>query len=122
MDWYNGFSPAQRARAGRWISREVKAGRLSWPSSCMICGRTDGRFQLHAEDYGEPFGPQTSQFGVCARCHQQIHRRFTDPVRYAAYADVVERGALPGADPTLLLRIEAGEFVPDRPRPRISEA
>lgn len=113
MEWYNGFSPAQRARAGRWINREVKAGRLAWPASCVICGRTNGPFQVHAEDYSEPFGPQTCRFGVCVRCHQQIHRRFGEPTRFAAYADTVARNALPGSDPTLLVRIDSGEFLPE---------
>jgi hypothetical protein len=116
MGPYNGFSGAQRARAERWINREINAGRLVWPTACVICGRTDCLYQFHAEDYGEPFGPHVVQFGVCIRCHQWIHRREAKPVGYAAYVDEVTSEARPGSNPSLLVRIEAGEFDPTRRR------
>ena len=70
---YNGFSAAQRNRAGRWLNAEYAAGRRTRPTRCQACGTTEG-VRGHSEDYSEPFGPHIGAFGLCHRCHLALHR------------------------------------------------
>ena len=111
---YNGFTSSQREKAQRWLNAEVAAGRLSWPTRCDICADTAGPFDFHAEDYSEPFGPKTHQFGLCKRCHGAIHRRFAFPDSFDQYVRGLVASRIPDARPDLLTQIAAHEFDPRR--------
>ena len=83
---YNGFTGAQRAKAGKWFREQVKAKhRLPAPAECMACGQTGGLLQWHSEDYSEPFGPHIGRFGLCYRCHMMVHCRFRAPGAWERY-------------------------------------
>lgn len=89
---YNGFSGEARARASAWIRGERRAGRLPKPEECGACGQREGQLDDHAEDYSEPFGPQTVQFPLCYRCHMMLHCRFTSSEAFEAYRAAVATG------------------------------
>ena len=85
MNPYNGFSPAQRARALSWLKREYAAGRRSPPTTCDGCGRTEGIIEAHSEDYSQPFGDHIGRYGFCYRCHMMLHSRVRAPEAWARY-------------------------------------
>lgn len=91
MKDYNGFSAAQRTRAGAWL-RERWAEGLPRPSKCDACGQTKGVLDAHAEDYSEPFGPHVYAFSLCFWCHMMIHRRFKAPDAWNAYRTLIRNG------------------------------
>lgn len=92
---YNGFSPAQRTAALRWLNREYAAGTRTRPTSCDVCGQTRGLIEAHSEDYsGPPYGPNIGAFGLCYRCHMMIHCRFSAPDAFEAYVQSLEAGVL----------------------------
>lgn len=95
MNSYNGFTPAQRTAALRWLNGEYAAGRRVRPTSCQVCGQTEGLIEAHSEDYsGPPYGDNIGAFGLCYRCHMMIHCRFSAPMAFDAYVQSVEDGVL----------------------------
>jgi len=92
MNSYNGFSPEQRQDAQDWINAELSAGRLTRPRLCCACGQDHGSFDFHAEDYSEPFGPQTVRYPLCYPCHMMVHCRFRNPKAWVLYRAKVATG------------------------------
>lgn len=92
MKSYNGFSGAQRAKAGRWIRAEIAAGRRSKPTKCCACGQTKGIIHNHQEDYSEPFGDHLFQTPLCYACHMMLHCRFRNREAWRRYRDLVSSG------------------------------
>lgn len=77
MNPYNGFTPAQRNKAQKWLNKMWDSGQLARPCRCASCGQEDGLIQAHAEDYSEPFAPgKTDQYHLCFACHMFVHCRF----------------------------------------------
>jgi hypothetical protein len=94
MDFYNGYSPAERSRAGAAARREVVKGGLSPAMACMLCGDPSAHVELHSEDYSRPycFEPPAA-YWLCIPCHRNnLHKRFSDPSRWTAFLLHVERG------------------------------
>jgi len=94
MDWYNGYSGRERARAGRAIARARAAGELRPAACCMLCGDPAAKLDLHSEDYSEPyrFDPPAA-YWVCISCHRNhLHKRFGKPRAWAAFQAHVRRG------------------------------
>ncbi len=90
---YNGFTPAQRAKAFRWFKGEIEAGqRPAKPTRCEVCGQLEGSLMWHSEDYSEPYGPHIGEHGLCFRCHMAIHCRFRNRAAWAAYREAIEQG------------------------------
>jgi hypothetical protein len=92
MGTYNGFLWNQRMKAQRWLNQQWKLGTLPKPSRCVACGQAEGRFDAHAEDYSEPFGPQTQAFPLCFRCHMLVHCRFRSSTAFWHYVRMLEFG------------------------------
>ncbi len=92
MNSYNGFSPARRLRALRWLTAEYDAGRRTRPTSCDACGQARGLIEAHSEDYGEPFGAHVGRFALCYRCHMLVHCRFRAPAAFEGYVASLELG------------------------------
>ena len=94
MDWYNGYSPQERERAGRAIARARARGELQPGSACMLCGDPSATLDLHSEDYSEPyrFMPPAA-YWVCLACHRShLHKRFEKPEAWTAFLAHVRRG------------------------------
>lgn len=93
MNPYRGFSPEVRSRSGRWLYAEIRAGRVpAGPPRCQACGQNAGVLEWHAEDYSEPFGPQTWAYGVCYPCHMALHCAPKNPAFWAFYKRVLATG------------------------------
>jgi hypothetical protein len=93
MDWYNGFSPKQRARRITKKARMTAPAHITEPP-CSMCGDpTPKRMWSHAEDYSEPFNwnPPAS-FPVCGSCHTRLHGRFSRDEGWAAYLKCLRQG------------------------------
>lgn len=91
--WYNGFSPEQRARGGKFHKAQIRQGiKPEKPTHCDGCGVTNGYLQWHSEDYSEPFGDHIGQYGLCYICHMMIHCRHKNPSKWFAYAQLIEEG------------------------------
>ena len=86
MDWYNGYSPAERAAMGR-CTPPVQA-------PCSMCGDPGAaQMQLHAEDYSRPYRwSAPSAYPVCRLCHFRLHRRFESPASWLAFVRFLRRG------------------------------
>jgi len=92
---YNGFSPAQRNKAQRWLNAEWAAGTLPKPNHCYACGQDKGVIDAHAEDYSEPFAAgKTDEYHLCFRCHMMVHCRFSNPAAWTQYKLEVARGVV----------------------------
>jgi hypothetical protein len=94
MDWYNGYSPKERARADRVIRRDRAVGKLLPGSSCALCGDPSAKLDLHSEDYSEPyrFIPPAA-YWVCISCHRNhLHKRFGRAAAWATFLAHVRRG------------------------------
>jgi hypothetical protein len=95
MNYYNGYSPKERARKldashRRWRSRSEHP--CSKPP-CHLCGDPAAKVQPHSEDYSEPYEwepPYT--YALCERCHKRIHTRFANPAGWFAYKSHLRRG------------------------------
>jgi hypothetical protein len=126
MDWYNGFSPAERDRSGRHSLKMSANG--TWPrhpERCVACGRTDGLIQRHVEDYGAILTDRDNSIHLCRRCHAWVHARLTKPEKWNEYRKAVREGwrwtsgskpkRLFGGVPSrfILDEIDAGKFCPD---------
>lgn len=92
MNSYNGFAPAQRVKALKWLNGEYRAGRRTRPTSCEACGQTEGLFQAHSEDYSAPFGDHIGEHDLCYVCHMMIHCRFTANPVWEDYRTKVRSG------------------------------
>lgn len=77
---YNGFTARERRAAGHEIGKALVDGRMSWASSCSVCGTALERpHQWHLEDYTDVLSARP----VCRRCHHAIHIRFAQPAYWA---------------------------------------
>ena len=129
MDWYNGFSPTERARSGRFLNRMVREGKWTPnPERCVACGRTDGLIQRHREDYTPGpignFSERDDTIHLCRRCHGWVHARLAKPEKWNEYRRRVRDGWrmsaernpkwLQGRRPTRLIldEIHAGRLCP----------
>lgn len=92
MNSYNGFSPAQRMKAQRWLNEQWDSGALPRPSKCCACGQTKGIIHAHAEDYSEPFGDHTHAYHLCYRCHITLHCRFRNRAAWNRYKQLLRDG------------------------------
>jgi hypothetical protein len=92
VNWYNGFSPAQRNRAQAWLRQQWAAGRPR-PRVCCACGQDRGVIDAHAEDYTEPFGDHIDRYPLCYRCHMMVHCRFRCSEAWDAYRRAIRAGA-----------------------------
>ncbi len=93
MKFYNGFSPAQRLKALKWLRNEQAHGRRqSKPKVCMACGQTEGLLQEHSEDYSEPFGSHIGSYEFCYRCHITLHCRFSSHTAWEKYKEFLRAG------------------------------
>lgn len=92
MTYYNGFSPAQRTKAQRWLNEQWEAGAFPRPSKCCACGQTKGIIHAHAEDYSEPFGAHTHAYHLCYRCHITLHCRFRSRSSWEKYKEILRAG------------------------------
>ena len=92
MRSYNGFDPAIRNKANRWLNGEYASGRVQRPTKCDNCGQDKGVIDHHAEDYSEPFGPHIYEFGLCVRCHFWLHCRFSNREGYERYKAALRKG------------------------------
>lgn len=93
MNSYNGFSPTQRYKALAYHKKQIASGaKEARPHKCDGCGTRFGFLAWHSEDYSEPFGPHIGEYGLCYRCHMQIHCRFRNPIAFQNYADMIEAG------------------------------
>jgi hypothetical protein len=89
--WYNGFTPNERGKVGRWQNKQYAAG-FPRPTECDSCGQTQGLIIHHCEDYGEPFGNHIWQFPLCYRCHIMLHCRFFAGDAFEEYVKLIEAG------------------------------
>ena len=92
MNSYNGFTPAQRMKAYKWLMNEYSLGNRVKPCKCDSCGLTEGIIEPHSENYGEPYGNHIGQYGFCYRCHMALHCRFRNPKAFQRYAQEVANG------------------------------
>lgn len=95
MKSYNGFSPAQRMKALKWLKADKAAkGETMTPEMCEVCGQEWGPLSYHSEDYSEPFGPHIGAYALCYICHMMIHCRFRNPVAWGEYKAALKMGAI----------------------------
>lgn len=89
MDWYNGYSPKERAAMGRASAPEAARS-----PPCAMCGDPDPpKMQTHAEDYSKPYRwVPPAAYPICTRCHSRLHSRFDAPARWRAYMQFLRRG------------------------------
>jgi hypothetical protein len=93
MNFYNGFSPAQRVKALNWSKAERAEGKRKLKADkCMACGQTHGLIQFHSEDYSEPFGPHIGAYEFCYRCHIVLHCRHRNPIGWERYKMLLRFG------------------------------
>lgn len=94
-NWYNGYSPEERAKKFELIKVMIKEGKLPEANGpCMICNDTESPVEYHDEDYGEPYiwGPP-AMYTLCKTCHRfKLHGRFRYPSTWKAYVAHVRRG------------------------------
>lgn len=89
--WYNGYTPNERGKVGRWQNKQYAAG-YPRPAECDSCGQSQGLLFHHCEDYGEPYGAHIWQFPLCYRCHIMLHCRFFAGDAFEEYVKLVEKG------------------------------
>jgi hypothetical protein len=92
MNWYNGFSPEQRAASGAWVKEQVQLGLYVWPTRCEACGQDTGIFDTHVEDYSQPYGDHNYAYPLCFRCHMVLHLRFRMPSLWSEYRAHIRDG------------------------------
>jgi hypothetical protein len=93
MNWYNGFSPTERARRGSKKARST-APTYILQAPCSMCGDPKpAKMFSHAEDYSTPYkwDPPYS-YPLCDPCHKRLHRRFLAPGRWVSYLAFLRRG------------------------------
>ena len=91
MDWYNGWSPAERCATLPIQRQALRDGTIAAPTICSICGfvpadhpGTTDAVWLHDENYAEPL----AAYHVCRACHRTLHDRFEQP---ATWLELVAR-------------------------------
>jgi hypothetical protein len=89
MDWYNGYSPQERAAMGR----------ASFPAfarqpPCRMCGDpSPAVMETHAEDYARPYRWEApAAYPLCRVCHRRLHARFNSPENWGAFLQFLRRG------------------------------
>jgi hypothetical protein len=95
MDWYNGFTPAERAANGKALSKGLKDGSVAKPSGpCTLCGDPNSTLEYHSEDYAKPYRwTQPAAYPVCQSCHRnKLHKRFANPKMWETFVAHVRRG------------------------------
>lgn len=113
MDWYNGFSPAERNANGRALNKAIKAGTVSHPTGpCALCGDLEAPLEYHSENYSKPFDwSPPAAYAVCRHCHRnKLHKRFTNPDQWQAFKAHVRRGGYASdlvANPKVKREVEA---------------
>ncbi len=110
--FYKGFTPSQRAAAGRWLKKEIAEDRRPKASECMACGQKAGVLDYHSEDYSQPFGANIGEFQFCYLCHLLWHGRRRRPAGWEEYLRQLRAGAVFG--PVLKRDLGALAFA-DRP-------
>jgi hypothetical protein len=82
MDWYNGWSPAERCATLPVQRQALGDGTIATPTTCSICGfvpadhpGTAKTVWLHDENYADPL----AAYHVCRSCHRVLHARFEQP-------------------------------------------
>ena len=87
--WYNGFNRKERGKGARWAKKHC-ARELD---RCECCGQMEGRIELHAEDYGEPFTVATmGAYVLCMWCHRMLHMRYRYPEGWQRYLNALRTG------------------------------
>ena len=95
MRAYNGFTPAQRAKAGAWMRVQWNSGAIPRPVRCCACGQEKGILDAHTEDYSEPYAAgKTDEFPLCFRCHMLVHCRFNGRETFCRYHGSIMEGDL----------------------------
>jgi sulfur relay (sulfurtransferase) complex TusBCD TusD component (DsrE family) len=57
MNFYNSFTPLERAMCGRWAQHMRSIGLwVMTPEVCVACGQDRGVIDGHVEDYSSRFG------------------------------------------------------------------
>lgn len=87
--YYNGFTPAQRARVGRLLRKAREVGEIPVPQVCEACG-SNAKVGGHNEDYDNPYDP----YHVCYVCHMMLHNRYTAWERWQSYLALLDQGAV----------------------------
>jgi len=62
-------TPAQVREAWRIFRKELRAGRITKPTTCSWCGVTPKRLHGHHPDYARPL----MVVWVCPSCHSKHH-------------------------------------------------
>lgn len=96
---YNGYTWNQREKITRARAKLEKAGDrgslayLENATACGICNDPGVVISWHSEDYSTPykFSPPAT-FAICNRCHQRVHKRFSDPSEWKLFLKHVEAG------------------------------
>jgi len=94
MNWYNGFSSAERERKLRALHKEFpgKSHRYYQPP-CHVCGDPVCEVAPHSEDYSwPPIWERPAMFAICRPCHNRVHTRFNSPFSWDAYRRHLQRG------------------------------
>lgn len=78
MQFYNGYSPAERAAFGQALKDRWRRGEGPLPEPpCQICGATDVPVSFHVEDYSIPYRwTPPAVYSICRGCHVRLHQRF----------------------------------------------
>src|SRR4051794_26160734 len=91
MQWYNGYSPAERAAKGRARAKYLKRAVDLGP--CAMCGDREVERWLHSEDYSQPYlWKEPAVYVLCDRCHRRLHARFRNIPAWKAYGEFLLRG------------------------------
>ena len=95
MEWYNGFSPAERTANGVALNAGLAAETVPRPSgNCALCGDPAASLEYHSEDYARPYRwTVPAAYAVCRHCHRnKLHKRFAAPEIWEAFKAHVRRG------------------------------
>jgi hypothetical protein len=99
MEFYNGYTPQERAKKLR-ASYKVYPKRTHplYRGPCQMCDNPETAVEPHTEDYSEPYRWENpAEYAVCKTCHSRLHKRFKSPFAWEAYKRHVRRGGY-GAD------------------------
>ena len=87
---FNGFTGEERRRGGQLGLWLLKAGCITLPAQCDICG-SSGPLNLHGENYYAP----ASDPALCRPCHRALHLR---PWNWNAWRRIVDEAAVTGRE------------------------
>jgi len=108
-NWYNGFTPQERARHIKASKRLIAAGEITPPTGpCDICSDPDAPVEYHCEDYAEPYRwSPPATYVLCLHCHRaKLHKRFQRPELWAAFLAHLRRGGFASDLNNPFIRIE----------------